>query len=220
MGEEEEDDEICKVVLLGESGVGKTCIISRFINNTFEDGLMSTNGASYTSKNSTFPEYGNKTIKFEIWDTAGQERYRALTKMFYKDANAAIMVYDITRKDSFEELKNYWSEQIKESSPEGIILVIAANKSDLFEHEAIDESIAREFAQQIGAFYIATSAKNSDGINNLFEEIAKKYTGSSTITIKKDEGDEPAVEEEKKDTVKITQNQKAEQKGKKKGGFC
>jgi Ras-related protein Rab-22 len=207
-----------KVVLVGESGVGKTSIITKFIDETFQEDQQSTTGGTFSTKSVICD--GGKILKFEIWDTAGQERYRALTKMFYKDANAAIMVYDITRKDSFEELKNYWSEQIKESSPEGIILVIAANKSDLFEHEAIDESIAREFAQQIGAFYIATSAKNSDGINNLFEEIAKKYTGSSTITIKKDEGDEPAVEEEKKDTVKITQNQKAEQKGKKKGGFC
>jgi Ras-related protein Rab-22 len=207
-----------KVVLVGESGVGKTSIITKFIDETFQEDQQSTTGGTFSTKSVICD--GGKILKFEIWDTAGQERYRALTKMFYKDANAAIMVYDITRKDSFEELKNYWSEQIKESSPEGIILVIAANKSDLFEHEAIDEPIAREFAQQIGAFYIATSAKNSDGINNLFEEIAKKYTGSSTITIKKDEGDEPAVEEEKKDTVKITQNQKAEQKGKKKGGFC
>ena len=207
-----------KVVLVGESGVGKTSIITKFIDDTFQEDQQSTTGGTFSTKSVICD--GGKILKFEIWDTAGQERYRALTKMFYKDANAAIMVYDITRKDSFEELKNYWSEQIKESSPEGIILVVAANKSDLFEHEAIDESIAREFAQQIGAFYIATSAKNSDGINNLFEEIAKKYTGSSTITIKKDEGDEPAVEEEKKDTVKITQNQKVEQKGKKKGGFC
>ena len=207
-----------KVVLVGESGVGKTSIITKFIDETFQEDQQSTTGGTFSTKSVICD--GGKILKFEIWDTAGQERYRALTKMFYKDANAAIMVYDITRKDSFEELKNYWSEQIKESSPEGIILVIAANKSDLFEHEAIDESIAREFAEQIGAFYIATSAKNSDGINNLFEEIAKKYTGSSTITIKKDEGDEPAVEEEKKDTVKISQNQKVEQKGKKKGGFC
>ena len=106
------------------------------------------------------------------------------------------MVYDITRKDSFEELKGYWLEKIKELSPERIILVIAANKSDLFEHEAVDKSIARDFAKKIGAFYIATSAKNNDGINNLFEEIAKKHAGSSNVTIKKDE-DEPVIKKEK-----------------------
>ena len=205
-----------KVVLVGESGVGKTSIITKFIDETFQEDQQSTTGGTFSTKSVICD--GGKILKFEIWDTAGQERYRALTKMFYKDANAAIMVYDITRKDSFDELKNYWSEQIKESSPEGIIKVIAANKSDLFEHEALDESIAREFAQEIGAFYITTSAKNSDGINNLFEEIAKKHTGSTTVTIKKDEEEEHQEEEEKKDTVKITQKKQDVKKQKK--GFC
>ena len=110
----------CKIVLLGESGVGKTCIISRYTNNTFEDNIMSTTGASYCGKAMTFDEYGGKTIKFEIWDTAGQEKYRALTKIFYKDASVAILVYDITRRQSYEELKNYWYTQIKESGKEDI----------------------------------------------------------------------------------------------------
>ena len=117
------DDDVaktCKVVLLGESGVGKTCIIARFINNTFEDNIISTTGASYASKSCSFPEYENRTIKFEIWDTAGQEKYRALTKIFYKDAGVAILVYDITRKESFDEIKNYWYNQIKEYAPKNI----------------------------------------------------------------------------------------------------
>ena len=110
----------CKVVLLGESGVGKTCIIARFINNTFEDNIMSTTGASYAGKTKTFDEFNGKSIKFEIWDTAGQEKYRALTKIFYKDAGVAILVYDITRKESFEEIQNYWHNQIKEYAPKNI----------------------------------------------------------------------------------------------------
>ena len=117
------DDDVaktCKVVLLGESGVGKTCIIARFINNTFEDNIISTTGSSYAGKNMTFDEFNGKTIKFEIWDTAGQEKYRALTKIFYKDAGVAILVYDITRKESFEEIKNYWYNQIKEYAPKNI----------------------------------------------------------------------------------------------------
>ena len=117
-----EDDtaKTCKVVLLGESGVGKTCIIARFINNTFEDNIMSTTGASYAGKTMTFDEFQGKSIKFEIWDTAGQEKYRALTKIFYKDAGVAILVYDITRKESFEEIKKYWHNQIKEYAPKNI----------------------------------------------------------------------------------------------------
>ena len=114
----------CKVVLLGESGVGKTCIISRFINNTFEDNIMTTTGASYAGKTMSFDELNGQSIKFEIWDTAGQEKYRALTKIFYKDAGVAILVYDITRKESFAEIKNYWYNQIKDYAPKNISKII------------------------------------------------------------------------------------------------
>ena len=120
MSDDDEQAQTCKVVLLGESGVGKTCIIARFINNTFEENLISTTGASYAGKTMTFDEYGGKSIKFEIWDTAGQEKYRSLTKIFYKDAGAAILVYDITRKESYEEIKKYWINQIKDFAPKNI----------------------------------------------------------------------------------------------------
>ena len=121
MGDEDDEGaQTCKVVLLGESGVGKTCIIARFINNTFEENLISTTGASYAGKTMTFDEYGGKSIKFEIWDTAGQEKYRSLTKIFYKDAGAAILVYDITRKESFEEIQKYWINQLKDFAPKNI----------------------------------------------------------------------------------------------------
>ena len=117
---EDDSSKTCKVVLLGESGVGKTCIIARFINNTFEDNIMSTTGASYAGKTMQFYEFQGKCIKFEIWDTAGQEKYRSLTKIFYKDAGVAILVYDITRKESFEEIQKYWYNQIKEYAPKNI----------------------------------------------------------------------------------------------------
>ena len=106
----------CKVVMLGESGVGKTCVINRYISNTFNPESMSTSGASYTSKTMYFDKY-EKNMKFDIWDTAGQEKFRSLTKIFYKDTSVAVLVYDITRKDSFNEVKNYWYGQIKEHSP-------------------------------------------------------------------------------------------------------
>lgn len=106
----------CKVVLLGETGVGKTSIINRYINNTYSADSMSTSGASFAAKTMYFEEY-DKNHKFEIWDTAGQEKYRALTKIFYKDASVAVLVYDITRKESFEEIKNYWLPQLKENAP-------------------------------------------------------------------------------------------------------
>ena len=120
MADEEEKVSIpCKVVLIGESGVGKTSIISRYITNTFKSQLMSTPGANFVTK-TVIMEDENQSIKFEIWDTAGQERYRALAKVFYKNAAVCVLVYDITRKSSFEELKNYWVKEIKENAPQDI----------------------------------------------------------------------------------------------------
>ena len=116
---DEEDAIPCKVVLLGESGVGKTSIISRYITNTFKSQLMSTPGANFVTKN-VIMKGENKTIKFEIWDTAGQERYRSLAKVFYKNAKVCVLVYDITRRTSFEELKKYWIKEIKENGPQDI----------------------------------------------------------------------------------------------------
>jgi len=204
-----------KVVLVGDSGVGKTSIIAQFIDQNFQEDQQSTTGGTFFSKSVICG--GGKILKFEIWDTAGQEKYRSLTRMFYKDSNAAVMVYDVTRKDSFEGLKNYWTGQIKESSPENIILAIAANKSDLIEQEAVDEGEARNYAKELNALFVSTSAKSSEGINSLFEEIAKKYTGSTTITIQEDEKDIQPVDEQK-NTVKI-EGGKKEPKAKKKG-FC
>ena len=179
--------ETIKIVLLGESGVGKTSIISQFIDQTFQEDLQSSTGGTFSSK--TFTYDNGKILKLEIWDTAGQERYRALTKMFYKDANAAILVYDITRKRSFEELQNYWFEQIKESAPQNIMLVVDANKCDLIQEEEVDEGVARDYSKGIGAIFCTTSAKSSVGINDLFIQIARKYTGFDDIQIKNEEED-------------------------------
>ena len=205
-----------KVVLVGESGVGKTSIITQFIDQTFQEDQQSTTGGTFSTK-SVICDNG-KTLKFEIWDTAGQERYRSLTKMFYKDANAAVLVYDITRKDSFEELQNYWAEQIKESSPSNIILAVAANKSDLFNKEAVDEDQARKFAESLGAIYASTTATTVESINDLFIQIAKKYTGSNEIKIK--EEDEGQVQQDdKKEVMKLTKD-KTGDKPEKRRGFC
>ena len=114
-----DDNEDCKVILIGESGVGKTCIIIRFINKQFKDDTFSTSSSSYASKVLELEGY-DKPLHFQIWDTAGQEQYRGLTKMFYKEAKIVILVYDITNRKSFDEIKNYWYEQIKENSSKSI----------------------------------------------------------------------------------------------------
>jgi len=114
MCDEEDDFLPIKVVLLGESGVGKTSIIQRYINNTFTPGITTTGGATFSTKLMKFEEE-NQEIKFEIWDTAGQEKFRSLANIFYKNASICILVYDITRRESFEELENYWVEEIKNS---------------------------------------------------------------------------------------------------------
>ena len=178
MSEDEDSLKTCKVVLLGESGVGKTCIISRYINGTFDEGVVSTNGASYAGKTMTFEDM-NKSIKFEIWDTAGQEKYRSLTKIFYKDAAVAVLVYDITNAKSYEELKNYWYNQIRDSAPRDIVLAIAANKSDLIGEEVVSEGEVRKYAQEIGAIFMSTSAYNSSGIDELFKEVGHKFLDPS-----------------------------------------
>jgi small GTP-binding protein len=171
---EEENCEVVKVVLLGESGVGKTCIIQRYLNNTFDEEEMSTTGASYASKTMLFPNY-NKALKFEIWDTAGQEKFKALTRIFYKDSNIAILVYDITNKGSFEELKNYWLSQVKENSPKNCIISIAANKHDLFETEQVNEGEVRKFAEENNLMFRYTSALSAEGIDDLFKDVGSKY---------------------------------------------
>ena len=119
----EEDDEKkaipCKVVLIGESGVGKTSIISRYITNSFNPTIGSTPGANFTSK-TVFLEDENQSIKFEIWDTAGQEKYRSLAKVFYKNASVCILVYEITRKQSFDELQKYWISEVLNNASKNI----------------------------------------------------------------------------------------------------
>lgn len=163
----------CKIVLLGESGVGKTCIISRYINKVFEGNTISTNGASYASKTLHFDDY-ETSLKVEIWDTAGQEKYRSLTKIFYKDATAAILVYDITRKDSFDEIKNYWYKQLLECAPSDIVIGLAGNKADMFDREQVNEDEAKAFAKEIKAIFKPTSAMTAIGIDDLFNAVGKK----------------------------------------------
>ena len=168
--------DVCKVVLLGESYVGKTSIISRFVYDFFQENSITTTGASYATKNIRFKDYNNQTVKFEIWDTVGQEKYRSLTQIFYKDAAIAILVFDITKYKTFIEMKNYWYPQIKNYAPKDTIIGIAGHKCDLIvENEQFNENEVKDFANEIGAIFRYTSAKMCIGISELFLNLGCKY---------------------------------------------
>ena len=207
----------CKVVLVGESAVGKTCIISRFISGAFDSNVSSTNGASYASKNVQYDKLG-KNLLLDVWDTAGQEKYRALTKFFYKDAKVAILVYDITRYDTFKSIKEFWYEQVKENGPKNIVIGIAGNKCDLYEKEEVNENEAREFAASIGAIFALTSAQNNSGINELFRDVGNKYLDPNFQQQMQMENEEKNPEGK---NTNIVLDQKEENKPeKKKKSFC
>jgi small GTP-binding protein len=175
MSDDIEDSAIkCKVVLIGKSGVGKTSIISRYTTNVFKESLMTTPGANFTTKQVEFPQY-KKTIKFEIWDTAGQERYRSLAKVFYNNASACILVYDITNKDTFDDIINYWVPEIKENTPKDIILALAGNKSDKYDKTEVSEEEGKSLAKEIKSIYMRTSAKLNSSIDELFNAIGNKF---------------------------------------------
>ena len=176
----ENDNITCKVVLVGDTGVGKTCIIQRYVNNDYSDTNESTVASTYTYKVVQYPEY-KKSISFDIWDTAGQELYRAVAKNFYLNASIGILVYDIRRKQSFESIKNYWYEQLKESGEENMILGIAGNKCDLFEEEDVSEQEGKNFAKSIGAVFKLTSCKENIGVDELFQECGKKYLENNNL---------------------------------------
>ena len=174
--EDESEYQTCKVVILGEPGVGKTSIISRYITNQFFPVVISTTGASYSTK---LLKIENDKIKFQIWDTAGQERFRSLAKIFYQNAVAVILVYDITIRDTFEQLKQYWIKEIKENAPPDIILALAANKSDKYKDEQVDINEGKELARQLNAIFKSTSALSSKGIDELFLTIGQKFLDPS-----------------------------------------
>ena len=200
--EEEKDEEYitCKVVMIGEPGVGKTSIISRYIYNQFSDVVVSTTGASYATKELELDK--NHKIKFQIWDTAGQERFRSLAKIFYQNAAAVILVYDITIRDSFVKIKEYWIKEIKENASSDIIIAFAGNKCDKYEFEAVTEKEGKDLAKQFDGIYKSTSAMQSSGINDLFKSIAKKFLSPSQSFCEAC----PTIKEEKRNTTIYKKN--------------
>ena len=164
--------ETIKLVLIGESGVGKTSIISRYTNNTFDPQVLTSSSAQFLTK--TIELNKDTSIKFDIWDTAGQEKFKSLAKIFYKDAKVIILVYDITNKNSFESLKNFWYKEIMDNTISDVILAIVGNKADLYENEQVTDDEGKAYAKEKNAIFKSTSALSNRGIDSLFTDIAKK----------------------------------------------
>ena len=177
----DKDNISCKVVLVGDTGVGKTSIIERYINDKYDGNQKTTLVSSYTFKKIDIKKY-NKSVSLDIWDTAGQEVYRSLSKNFYLNASIGILVYDISRKASFESIRDYWYEQLKTFGEEKMIFDIVGNKTDLFQREEVPENEARNFAKSINAGFHLVSCKDCVGIKDLFEDCGRKYLEDNDLT--------------------------------------
>ena len=166
------EEQDIKVILVGESGTGKTSLISISMGMKFQEGMeISTSAASFVTK---IIKIGDKSYSLNLWDTIGQEKFRSLTKIFIKDSKIVIFVYDITNKKSFEELE-YWYKTIKDVLGESAVLGIAGNKQDLFTQEQVPEDMAEKYAESKGIPLKLTSAKNPLTFNLFLEELLKKY---------------------------------------------
>jgi small GTP-binding protein len=159
-----------KLVLLGESAVGKSSLVLRFVRGQFFEYQESTIGAAFLTQ--TVP-LNDSVVKFEIWDTAGQERYKSLAPMYYRGAAAAIVVYDITNYDSFLKAKE-WVKELQRQGNTNIVIALTGNKQDLEDKRRVDTAEAQAYADDNGILFKETSAKTSHNVGDLFVDIAKK----------------------------------------------
>ena len=160
-----------KVVLLGESGVGKTCLLERYIYNKFKEYSIPTVSAIFLSKTIN---YNKKDYIFNIWDTSGKESLRSLTKIFLNDSNIIILVYDITNKMSFLELQ-FWLDHILDKFGGNVCLVLVGNKNDLSNKRQIKESDAKKFADTIHAQFAEVNAKEYGSWNEFLDNVLNNY---------------------------------------------
>jgi len=181
-----------KVVILGESGVGKSSIMLRFITGNFQEDSEPTLGGAFMAKTYS---YKNQSLKYQIWDTAGQEKYHSLAPMYYRDSQVALLVYDVTKRDSLQSLTK-WVDELKENGPKELMIVVVGNKTDLLDQEQVKASEGAAFAKDLGALFKLTSAKMDTGIHDLFDKISEemlKRAGDEVRTrgktISKKEGD-------------------------------
>ena len=188
-----------KCVLIGETAVGKTSIITQYINNEFNPDVKSSIGVDNLIKEM---EIENTKIKFELWDTPGQEIYTSANKIFMKNTDIALIVYDITNKETFEKV-NHWINLVKEvNGNRNLIIGIAANKSDLYENTEVNREEGEEYAKKINALYFESTATDHENVVNIFEELIKAYIN----TFKKKDKNIIPDSTKKVDGNKVNQN--------------
>lgn len=165
--QDDEYDYLFKVVLIGDSGVGKSNLLSRFTRNEFCLESKSTIGVEFATRSI---QVDGKTIKAQIWDTAGQERYRAITSAYYRGAVGALLVYDITKHVTYENVER-WLKELRDHADSNIVIMLVGNKSDLRHLRAVPTDDAQSFAEKEGLSFIETSALESTNVENAFHKI-------------------------------------------------
>lgn len=159
-----EYDYLFKLLLIGDSGVGKSCLLLRFADDTYTESYISTIGVDFKIRT---VDLDGKTIKLQIWDTAGQERFRTITSSYYRGAHGIIVVYDITDAESFNNVKQ-WLHEIDRYASENVNKLLVGNKSDLTTKRAVTYDQGKEFADSLGIEFIETSAKNATNVEKAF----------------------------------------------------
>ena len=186
MDDSEEYEMMIKVILIGDSGVGKTNIMSKFLKNKFLEDSKATVGVEFGSK--LFIQQGHK-IKAQIWDTAGQEKYKAITSAYYKGSKGALVIYDITQKETFANIEK-WVNDLKCKGDPKITIIIIGNKNDLEEKRQISKEQGEEKAKSFGCAFLETSAFSGDNIEKAFEMMVKEIYDKFTSDIGGDDEEE------------------------------
>ena len=164
-------DCVYKVLLLGDSTVGKTCILLKYTDKIFQETHMMTIGLDYRLKTMTLKS--GKEVKLQIWDTAGQDRFRSITKNYYKGSHGIILIYDITSISTFENVKS-WVSQIHEEISDKVVIYLVANKIDMEEERKIKKEEGIQLAEELGVPFIETSAKTGENIDDIFNDIIER----------------------------------------------
>ena len=170
-----------KILTIGESGVGKTCILRRFVENKFLKNHLATIGIDFKTKTLTI---NNQEIKLKIWDTAGQERFRNITTQYYKGADGIVLVYDVTDDASYEKIRDWMDQILSNTQKDDIGLVLLGNKCDM-EPRSVTEEQGNKLAEELKISYFETSALTGQGIKEAFEQLTrdimkKKGVGENT----------------------------------------